>query len=172
MDWTTQLGDQLNWHWANQLRPRLDGLSDAEYFWEPAEGCWSVRPDASGRYVMDLIRPEPQPPPLTSIAWRLCHIIGGVFAARNARYFGGAPFDHATFAYPSNAGDALSMLDQQYAVWKDGVAALDEAGLNSPARERFFEAPLAALILHINREVIHHAAEVALLRDLYIRARH
>jgi hypothetical protein len=29
--------------------------------------------------------------------------------------------------------------------------------------------PMAALVLHINREVIHHGAEVALLRDLYLR---
>jgi hypothetical protein len=26
-----------------------------------------------------------------------------------------------------------------------------------------------AVVLHINREVIHHGAEVALLRDLYLR---
>jgi hypothetical protein len=26
---------------------------------------------------------------------------------------------------------------------------------------------MAALVLHINREVIHHGAEIALLRDLY-----
>jgi hypothetical protein len=26
---------------------------------------------------------------------------------------------------------------------------------------------MATLILHINREVIHHGAEIALLRDLY-----
>ena len=26
---------------------------------------------------------------------------------------------------------------------------------------------MAALVLHINREMIHHLAEVALLRDLY-----
>jgi len=29
--------------------------------------------------------------------------------------------------------------------------------------------PLAGLILHINREVIHHGAEISLLRDLYLR---
>jgi len=167
MDWTTELGDQLNWHWANQLRPRLEGLSDAEYFWEPVEGCWSVRPDASGRYVMDFIRPEPTPPPVTTIAWRMCHIIGPVLAARNARYFGGAAFDADTFACPAHASAALSRLDEQYTIWKSGVAALDDAGLSSPARERFFEATLAALILHINRETIHHAAEIGLLRDLF-----
>ena len=26
---------------------------------------------------------------------------------------------------------------------------------------------MAALVLHVNREVIHHGAEIALLRDLY-----
>ena len=26
---------------------------------------------------------------------------------------------------------------------------------------------MAALVLHINREMLHHGAEVALLRDLY-----
>lgn len=26
-----------------RLRDRLDGLTDQEYFWEPADGCWSVR---------------------------------------------------------------------------------------------------------------------------------
>ena len=35
---------QLEWHWSNQLRPRLDGLTDDEYLWEPVPGCWSVRP--------------------------------------------------------------------------------------------------------------------------------
>jgi hypothetical protein len=27
---------------------------------------------------------------------------------------------------------------------------------------------MAGLVLHINREVIHHGAEIALLRDLYL----
>jgi len=30
---------------------------------------------------------------------------------------------------------------------------------------------MSTLILHINREAIHHGAEVALLRDLYLRRR-
>ena len=39
-----------------------------------------------------------------------------------------------------------------------------------PAEGPYADYPMAALVLHINREVIHHGAEVALLRDLY-RAR-
>jgi hypothetical protein len=29
---------------------------------------------------------------------------------------------------------------------------------------------MSVLVLHINREVIHHGAEVALLRDLYLHS--
>jgi hypothetical protein len=29
---TTQLADQLDWHWTHQLRPRLDGLTDDDSF--------------------------------------------------------------------------------------------------------------------------------------------
>src|ERR1700681_4575351 len=99
MDWPSELGAQLNWHWSNQLRPRLDGLTDAEYFWEPVGGCWSLRANTDGSYTLDLSRPEPKPPPVTTIAWRICHIVGSVLSARNANYFGGPPFDAATFAY-------------------------------------------------------------------------
>jgi hypothetical protein len=28
MDWNAELVDQLEWHWQQQLRPRLDGLTD------------------------------------------------------------------------------------------------------------------------------------------------
>ena len=43
LDWNTALAEQLDWQWQNHLRPRLDGLTDEEYFWEPVPGCWSLR---------------------------------------------------------------------------------------------------------------------------------
>ena len=36
-----------------------------------------------------------------------------------------------------------------------------------PAEGPFSEHTMAALVLHINRETIHHGAEISLLRDLY-----
>lgn len=60
---------------------------------------------------------------------------------------------------------------KQYTHWMDGIRSLDADGLArpcGPAEGPFAEYPFAALILHINREVIHHAAEVACLRDLYL----
>src|ERR1035437_6643040 len=70
IDWTGELLDQLDGHWTHQLRPRLDGLTDQEYLWEPVPGCWNVRargardsPAAigSGPFTLDLLRPPPSP---------------------------------------------------------------------------------------------------------------
>ena len=66
------------------------------------------------------------------------------------------------------------MLDHWYAEWLHGLRSLDAAGLARRCGESegpFAEYPFAALILHISREVIHHGAELCLLRDLY-RATH
>jgi hypothetical protein len=35
VDWNFQLAQQLDWHWREQPRPRLNGLTDEEYRWEP-----------------------------------------------------------------------------------------------------------------------------------------
>jgi hypothetical protein len=174
--WNPLLRDQLAWHWTNQLRDRLDGLTDDEYFWEPAPGCWSVRPrgTGAGRVRRDdhrLRMPVPDPPPFTTIAWRLGQVIVGVLAVRNAAYFGRAPTDYQSFEYAPTAAAALAQLDAEYATWLAGVEPLGETGLARPCGEAegpHAERPLAALVLHINRELIHHLAEVCLLRDLHL----
>ena len=54
------------------------------------------------------------------------------------------------------------------------MRGLDDDGLAEPvgpAEGPYAEAPCAALVLHIHREVIHHGAEIALLRDLYAHQR-
>ena len=54
----------------------------------------------------------------------------------------------------------------------DDLASVGEEGLArpcGPAEGFFAEAPLSDLVLHINRELIHHGAEICLLRDLYLR---
>ena len=179
MDWTTELLEQLSWHWDHQVRPGLDDLSDEEYLWEPAPGAWSIRPRAeartamaagAGELVADFELPEPEPAPVTTIAWRLGHVIVGVFGTRNASHFGGPPMDYLTVEWPGTAQGALAMLDKVYASWVKGVRGLDEAQLAQPVGEvegPYAAHPYAALVLHIHREAIHHMAEVALLRDLY-----
>ena len=64
--------------------------------------------------------------------------------------------------WPGSAAEALAFLDRSYAAWKAGVDSLDEAALAraiGPAEGPWHEHPMAALICHINREVLHHGRE-------------
>lgn len=174
MEWNRILREQLSFHWEHQLRPRLDGLTDEEYLWEPAPDSWSLRRGPDGRLAPDWEWPPPDPAPVTTIAWRLLHISLGVLAMRSASHFGRAPVDFATWEYADGATQALAQLDREYATWLAGVAALGEDGLSrpcGPAEGPYAESAMAELVLHIHREVIHHGAEVSLLRDLHLRQR-
>ena len=112
---------------------------------------------------------------MTTIAWRMAHLIVSVLGTRVAAQFGGPAVNYEDFRYASTAAEALAQLDGVYAQWTKGVRALDTAGLSRPCGPSEVQygnpadLPLVSLVLHISREVIHHGAEIALLRDLYTR---
>ncbi len=163
---TDQLADQLDFHWTTQLRPRLDGLTDDEYFWAPVPNSWTVHPDGG----IDFDYPAPEPAPFTTIAWRLAHVIVGVLAMRNHSHFDGPPADYQSWPYATDAKTALAQLDDAYEKWIAGVRALTSDELYrpcGPAEGPYADYPFMALVLHINREMIHHGAEIACIRDLY-----
>jgi hypothetical protein len=172
-NWNEQLLEQLEWHWANHARPRLEGLTDDEYLWEPVADCWSIRPGpaGSGDTTVDFVYPEPDPAPLTTIAWRMGHVSIGVFGTRAANHFGEpGSVEYETTDWPITASGGLALLDHHYATWVAGVRSLGEDGLArpcGPAEGPFADHPLSALVLHINREAIHHLAEILTLRDLF-----
>jgi len=66
---------------------RLGGLTDDEYFWEPVPGCCTVRRTESGDYRAD-DADRPGNPPLTTIAWRLWHLIEKYGGKRNPEWLG------------------------------------------------------------------------------------
>ncbi|GAB3254406.1 DinB family protein [Kineosporia babensis] len=178
MDWTKTLLFQWEFHWDNQLRARLQGLSDEEYRWEPVPDAWNVRPRGSnpvefgtGDFVIDYAFPTPEPEPFTTIAWRLGHVIVGVLAMRNATHFGAPEAAYDTWEYPGDAKTALQQLEAQLALWVAGVGQLSAEELSTPVGSKepaFPELSMADLVLHIHRELIHHLSEVCLLRDLYL----
>lgn len=189
--WNDALVEQLDWYWTNHARPRLDGLADDEYRWEPVAGCWSLRPRSDalaepvgvGATSIDFVVPEPEPEPgpepgpgldqapVTTIAWRMAHIAIGIFGTRAADHFGEpGSVEYENTDYSLTAVGGLELLDRHYAAWTAGVRALGDDGLATPcgpAEGPFADNPLLDLVLHINREAIHHMAEIALLRDLY-----
>lgn len=182
-DLNDTLLQQLTWHWEQQLRPRLAGLTTEEYLWEPVPGSWNVRPRGTGdapvrggggAFTIDFAFPEPEPAPVTTIAWRIGHLVVGVLGARSHAHFDGPQADYMGWEYAGTADEALAQLDAGYDAWVAGVRGLGESGLAERCGEAegdYADFPMVALVLHIHRELIHHGAEIALLRDLYAHRR-
>ncbi len=153
-----------------RLRDRLSGLTDEEYLWEPAPGCWSIRPGTDGVWRADRVVPPPDPEPVTTIAWRVCHIGDDVLGdERNATWIGITPEPQPTPAgKPAAAAEALVRLEDNYGYWRrclEQVGDLDaEVGaVGGP----YGHTTRRSFVLHELDEFIHHSAEVGVLRDLY-----
>ena len=52
-DWGRLIVGQLEFYWDVHLRPRLDGLTDEEYLWEPVKDAWNLRRRPDGGYDID-----------------------------------------------------------------------------------------------------------------------
>ncbi len=130
---------------------------------------------ASSRFQDGRVRPKPSVAPVTTIAWRMAHLTVSVLGTRVAAQFGGPAVSVENFAYAGSAAEAFGQLDDVYGRWVTGVARLGNAGLGRPSGPSEVQygnpadLPLVSLVLHISREVIHHGAEIAVLRDLYSR---
>lgn len=164
-------------------RARLEGLTDDEALWEPVRPAWSVRPRAEattpdafgpGDHVLDLDRAfDPfAVGPFTTIAWRVGHLTSA-FAGRYEWTFGTravAPQDVVDFQ-PA-AGPMLARLWAEIDRWVAAVEAMTDDQLDTPGFGQYPEGldpelPFIGIVRWMNREAIHHLAEVALLRDLY-----
>lgn len=174
----------------DRLARRLDAMTDAEYLWEPVDGCWSLRPGPDGRWRQDGMahpdgqpRPSPEPPPLTTLAWRVAHL-GSVLGGFAERLFGapGASGDgdgggdgrgtspSGDLDLPISAAAVPVFLARNYRSWRTGLTALEPPDWQRPLGASF--APYADdtvfdLALHVFDEVVHHGAEVGVLRDLW-----
>jgi hypothetical protein len=180
VDWNALIVGQLEFYWDVHLRPRLAGLTDDEYFWEPVAQAWNVRLGDEGRWAMDSVRPEPDPAPVTTIAWRMMHVAATGLYNRAGAFFGDDPFDGADMNdprripkdLPGNASGAITFLEGAYSAWHNGIVSLTTEQMQQklgPKGGRFAHDTMAALVIHINREVMHHGGEMCLLRDLYAR---
>jgi hypothetical protein len=178
------LADQLDFYLQAHLFPRLIGLSDEEYLWEPVPGSWSIRRSAEGRWFSESTwgGAEPATPPFTTIAWRLVHLSTFNLGTRTNAYFGpeadtsGVDMFDPRFLpeVPGTADEAIAQLHEVSAGWLHGIAALDDERLTGPVGPKggpYADDPMAALVLHVSRETMHHGGEIGVLRDLY-RSRH
>jgi hypothetical protein len=157
---------------TDRLMDRLDGITVEEYRWEPAPESWSVRRSGSG-WAVERSETDPVPAPLTTIAWRTWHIASDCLAGYTTGFLGDWPLDLPEGgAWYGEPGPALAELRRSITVFADRMAALGEVdcwNLLGPAWGPFAESTWIDLFLHAFDEVVHHAAEIGLLRDLYAR---
>ena len=155
-----------------RLADRLDGLAEAEYLWEPVAGCWSVRP-VGGQWLVDRPEPAPDPAPVTTIAWRMWHIGSECLAGYTANGLAAWPLPVHGREWFADPGDAVAAMQTAYEVFRSAIEAIGDDGRWAPLGPTwgpYAESSWLALVVHALDELAHHGAEIALLRDLYLRA--
>jgi len=164
-------------------------MTDEEYLWEPVPDCWSVRRRADGPGPRATLLagaadgdwgrdaasyPHPWPPPFTTIAWRLSHL-SEMLTLRADHTAGGHSLTRDDYLVGGDAATAVAAFDAGVTAWRkallsSGDAALDTVGHCTYPHGSDPEEPFVDIVWWVNQEVLHHGAEIALLRDLY-RAR-
>jgi len=131
---------------SERLRDRMQGLTDAEWAWRPS--------------ALD---------PKISIRWRLDHLASCLSEPRNWSWLGLVPPAPGAASAAGSAAAALSALADSSAAFRSVVAdpAVDLTVALGAAAGPYAAATRRSFVLHIADELVHHAAEAALLRDLY-----
>ncbi|MEW2498662.1 DinB family protein [Streptomyces nodosus] len=158
-----------------RLFERLEGLTDAEYLWEPASDCISIRPGDDGVFRVARLFPESSPEapdPITTIAWRIWHIGALCLRGYVMHFFEDVPEFGDRHEWPGTAKEGVQALAEHWEHFNSRLAALGDKRLLAPmgrgpggwADETYLKLALKALV-----EVTHHGGEIGLLRDLYLR---
>jgi DinB superfamily len=150
-----------------RLRWRLEGLGDEEYLWEPAPGCWTVHPDESGAWVIDYAEPDPEPAPLTTIAWRLVHL-ADCKVMYHEWAFGERRLSFPDLAAPPTAAGAVARLEEGQRRLRAALAGLADEELDEPRLTNWGERwPAWRILWTMIDHDAHHGGEIGCLRDLY-----
>jgi len=166
------LADQTFLAWG-LARSRLVGLSQEEFAWEPVAGCWSLRRTEEVTGVVPAGRQwwldgdgieAPEPPPFTTVAWLVGHMTLAVWNYNDT--IAGIPATPEP-ALPELAGPAVELWGEVIERFETMVKAFDDPQLADPVEVWGGTATRAFVISHVVGEVLHHAAEVGRLRDLY-----
>jgi hypothetical protein len=168
---------QLGFSWL-ELEARLRSLTQEEFDREPSPGAFRVvrrgeerseRAIGTGEWVVEWPAAGDGGGTRT-IAWLVAHLTE-VFFERWEWTFGERARRREDLAFSGEVGPAVAELARWVTAWVDGIAALEEdevftVGL-SQATEVDAAAPFGHLVLHLNRELIHHGAEISVLQDIF-----
>ncbi|MFA9447156.1 DinB family protein [Egicoccus sp. AB-alg6-2] len=154
------------------LRERLTGVDDHEWRWEPGPRAWTVRP-IDGGWRRD--REDERDPVGTvrTLAW-----LGGHLAEMGLLRSDYTDGDHdltpqgLCTQWPGTAAEGVAFLFDGLGRWRATLGRMDDEDLDTVGRSQMPwgldpNLPLLDIVWWVNRELIHHAAEMAFIRDLY-----
>jgi len=155
---------------AQRLEERCAG-TDQEYFWPPVADAWTIKPDPDrlGRWTYDYEFAPPPPAPVTSISWRLVHLI-----ADNEIYweyaFGPSRRTFPDLEVPSTARRAMDCWRESRRPVTTWLATAIDADLAELRPSHLGKPKTAGEVVRILLdEQAHHGVEIGLLRHLYLR---
>ncbi|MFJ8630779.1 DinB family protein [Streptomyces sp. NPDC093568] len=171
-DWVLDLGAPeipAN-EYAEVARQAASGMSVAKI----AED-WSVSVERVRQILDHTGEPEPDDTPVTTIAWRLGHL-HYCFAGQWEWTFGERRQEPKLLVdFTPSAALAVERFWALVDRWRDSVGAMTEEQLDTVGFSQYPygsdpDEPFISVLWGANLELIHHMAEIALLRDLW-RAR-
>lgn len=133
---------------------------------------WNVSVERVEQVLAHTGAPEPDEPPITTIAWRLGHLHFH-FAGQWEWTFGERRQEPKLLVdFTPSAPLALDRFWTLIDRWRDSVATvtdeqLDTVGFSQYPYSNDADHPFAGVLSGANLEFIHHMAEIALLRDLW-----
>ncbi|WP_427917510.1 DinB family protein [Streptomyces sp. cg40] len=163
---------------------RVGPMTDEEYLWEPVPGCWSVRRRADGPGPRATVLegqgdwgrdsaayPHPWPPPFTTLAWRLSHLTE-LLTLRADHTAGSHTLTRDDYRVSGDAAGAATAFDAGADAWRKALLGVDDTALDTVGYCTYphgsdAEEPFIDIVWWVNQELLHHGAEIAMLRDLY-----
>jgi hypothetical protein len=162
--------DLLRWQFEltwSLLELHLAELRAEDFLWEPAEHCWTVRPDGGpgrdGRWLPDWDEAELSPIPVPTIGWVTWHI----------GWWWSVTLDHA-YGRPVRAREEITWPADGTVEWLRGLrsewlAVLGTLDLDAPAPFPWQNDPsmtVAHMVAWVNAELMKNSAELGQLRLL------
>jgi DinB family protein len=152
----------------SMLHERVADLTDEEFWWEPSPDVWTIRELPDGRWAADYDEPDPVPAPLTTIGWRIVHILECKLMYDEYAFGEGRLRWDRDISSPRSAAEALQALDTNHARLASSVAELNEHDLDRQVMTNWGERwPAWRIIWTMIEHDLWHGGEIGALRDLY-----
>jgi hypothetical protein len=165
------LKDQTDEAWKN-LVGLLENMTDDEFFWEPVPNCWTVHPGEGDHWVVDYVKPAPDPTPFTTIGWRLVHLASCKWMYYEYA-FGPAKLTWDDLDTPHTATDAISWLTDGHKLLRKALDGMNDNGLSEIRLTNWGDSwPTWRIFWTMLSHDLHHGAEIGCLRDLYRASQH